>query len=77
MKRSFIRKKIVRRNYSVSSARSGSKSKDGSVKVLVQKGLHEYSDRSIEKRQKMKEKEKKEAILESHPRISEVSEENR
>lgn len=79
MKRSFIRKKIVRRNLSATAYRIVSKSKE-EVEEIVAKKINDYRDISREKAEKLKAAEKKdkatkqETLQNSVNRISEVSE---
>ena len=53
MKRSFIRKKIVRRNLSATAYRIVSKSKE-EVEAIVTKKINDYRDVSREKAEKLK-----------------------
>lgn len=79
VKRSFIRKKIVKRNYSATTHRVASSSRE-EINSLVQKKLQDYSDRSLEKKERIKESlkaSKDQFRTISNPRISEMSEENR
>lgn len=73
VKRNFLRKKIVRRNFSATAYRVLSRSKE-EVDSLIHSKIHGYTDKSLEKIEKLKESVSNKKVerkgREANPRIS-------